>query len=270
MTFNDLLGTVLSAFKIGRGTIDASALSAARTYTLPDLSGEIAVGPNDLLSKRISGIFAGSGNALTFIGGIPTSLGTITHPTTTSTNRKTKTYRAVWTSAATAGALIYQRLGAGEFARERGFMVCRIGGLATIVTGFRFFAGVADVFTNPTNVDPLTATTPGRIGIACNANTGNLSLVHNASGSAPSVINLGAEFPINIGDLWQLEISCNPGGNPVVTVTNQTSGITTTQTLTTNIPALTTLLAKQWWASNNATASACAIDQARFVNISPY
>jgi hypothetical protein len=39
----DLAGTLLSAFKIGRSTLDASGLSAARTHTLPDESGTIAL-----------------------------------------------------------------------------------------------------------------------------------------------------------------------------------------------------------------------------------
>lgn len=39
----DLAGTLLSAFKIGRASLDASGLSAARTHTLPDQSGTIAL-----------------------------------------------------------------------------------------------------------------------------------------------------------------------------------------------------------------------------------
>lgn len=36
-------GTVLSAFKIGRSSVDASGLSAARTHALPDASGTLAL-----------------------------------------------------------------------------------------------------------------------------------------------------------------------------------------------------------------------------------
>ncbi len=39
----DLLATVKSTFRIKQGTIDASGLSDARTYTLPDSSGTIAL-----------------------------------------------------------------------------------------------------------------------------------------------------------------------------------------------------------------------------------
>lgn len=41
--FADLLGTVLSAFKIGRATLSASALTAQRSFALPDKSGTFAM-----------------------------------------------------------------------------------------------------------------------------------------------------------------------------------------------------------------------------------
>lgn len=44
--FANLLGTVLTTFGIGpkgaRATIDASAMTAQRTFTLPDASGTLA------------------------------------------------------------------------------------------------------------------------------------------------------------------------------------------------------------------------------------
>lgn len=41
--FVDLLGTVLSAFKIGRATLSASALTAQRSFALPDKDGTFAL-----------------------------------------------------------------------------------------------------------------------------------------------------------------------------------------------------------------------------------
>ena len=38
-----LRGTLQSAFGINRATLDASALTAARSYTLPDQSGTVAL-----------------------------------------------------------------------------------------------------------------------------------------------------------------------------------------------------------------------------------
>ena len=39
--FSDLVGTLLSTFKIGRATLDASGLTAQRTIALPDQSGAL-------------------------------------------------------------------------------------------------------------------------------------------------------------------------------------------------------------------------------------
>src|ERR1051325_502139 len=40
-TWKKLLGTLLSTFKIGKSTLDASGLSGPRTYTLPDATGTL-------------------------------------------------------------------------------------------------------------------------------------------------------------------------------------------------------------------------------------
>jgi hypothetical protein len=39
---SDLIGTVKSTFRINRATIDANALTTARTLTVPDKSGTLA------------------------------------------------------------------------------------------------------------------------------------------------------------------------------------------------------------------------------------
>lgn len=42
-TFARLLGTMLSAFKVGKATLDASGLTTARTHTLPNADGTLAL-----------------------------------------------------------------------------------------------------------------------------------------------------------------------------------------------------------------------------------
>lgn len=44
-TLSDLAGTLLTAFKIKLASISSAGLTAARTFTLPDLSGTIALEP---------------------------------------------------------------------------------------------------------------------------------------------------------------------------------------------------------------------------------
>lgn len=42
-SFADLFGTTKTSFKIGSATISATGLTAARTFTLPDATGTIAL-----------------------------------------------------------------------------------------------------------------------------------------------------------------------------------------------------------------------------------
>lgn len=39
----DLIGTLRTTLRISKGTIDSSALTVARTFTLPDVSGQLAI-----------------------------------------------------------------------------------------------------------------------------------------------------------------------------------------------------------------------------------
>jgi hypothetical protein len=130
----------------------------------------------------------------------------------------------------------------------------------------RAFVGLTDTATTaPTNIDPTTSTTPGKIGMAINANTGNWNLVHNATGVAPTIIALGANFPVNITDSLELQLFAAPNAATIgYRVTNWTTNLSTTGTISTNMPANTVFLGRTIWATNNATAAAVAWSMSRF------
>jgi hypothetical protein len=130
----------------------------------------------------------------------------------------------------------------------------------------RAFVGLTDTATTaPTNIDPTTSTTPGKIGMAINANTGNWNLVHNITGTAPTVIALGANFPVDATTMYELVLfSASAGSSVGYRITNQTTNATTSGTLSTNLPALATLLGRTIWATNNATAAAVAWSMSKF------
>lgn len=220
-----------------------------------------------LWANMMTAWFSGSSAAITTFGGAVSSVGTITHPSPTSTNLKTKTRRFLNTSAATAAALASTRPAIMACSRDTGFFTVFRGGLATLVAGIRWFAGISDAATTaPTNVDPTTSTTPGKIGFAINDQTGNLKLVHNITGTVPTVIDLGANFPVNITNLYELILWCPPGSASVFyRARNLSGGFENTGTLATNLPAAATFLGPQIWACNNLTAAACAWDCSRFV-----
>lgn len=211
-------------------------------------------------------IQAGSAAAFDVSGNAITNVGTITHPAIADTNLKTRTRRGVNTSVATAGGLASTRVGLFECSRNSGFYVVARFALDTLAAGNRAFVGLTDTATTaPTNIDPTTSTTPGKIGMAINANTGNWNLVHNITGTVPTVIALGASFPVDITTMYEIVLfSGSAGANVGYRITNQTTNVTTSGTLTTNIPALATLLGRVIWATNNATASAVAWSLSKF------
>jgi hypothetical protein len=227
------------------------------------------LGENNIRSWRgaataVATTFASQLGTMPYTGASPTAP---TIPALASTNRLTQTRRSTVSTGATAGGLAYIRANQTEVWRGNaaglgGFLVVHRFALSgTLQTGLRAFAGLVDVVANPTNVDPLTSTTPGGIGIACNAATGNWSLVNNLTGTARTALGLGANFPVNNTDLLEIALWCAPNDSGIsYQVTNLSTGNTTSGTLTTNIPANATFLAPTVWVTNNATAVAQTLD----------
>lgn len=214
----------------------------------------------------------GGGTTISTLGCTVTNVGTVSAPTPASTNLKTQTRRFANASAATAGALASTRVAAlecwrGNAAGLGGFFVLARFSLDTLQAGMRAFVGLTDTATTaPTNIDPTTSTTPGKIGMAINANTGNWSLVNNVTGTAPTVLALGANFPVDTTTQIEMILYAPPNGGGIgYRLTNQSTGAApTTGTLTTNIPANTTFLGRTAWATNNATAAAVQWSMSRF------
>jgi hypothetical protein len=202
---------------------------------------------------------------MAYTGASPTAP---TTPTPTTTNNKTLAIRSVISTGATAGALAYIRSNQLQVTTgsNGGFFAVFRFGLAALQTGQRVFAGITDVAANPTNVDPTTNTTPGKVGLAINASTGNWNIVTNITGTAPTVTGLGANYPVNTTDLLQLTLYCpgttaTEGAYIYYEVANLTTGTTTgAQSITTNLPAANTFLAPSIWITNNATAAAATMD----------
>jgi hypothetical protein len=188
-------------------------------------------------------------------------------PTLASTSLRNQTYRGTIRTGTTSGALAYirantLRIWRGNAAGLGGFfVVMRFSLSGTIQTGQRSFIGISDSVANPTNVDPTTNTTPGKIGLAQNAATGNWSLAHNVTGTAPTLIALGASFPINNTDLYEIALFSAPNGSSIgYRVANWSTNQQTSGSLTTNIPAATTFMAPVMWITNNAQSAQSELD----------
>jgi hypothetical protein len=202
---------------------------------------------------------------VTAIGTAVTGAGTCANPNPTSGNLLNSTRRITYSSGTTAGTVAYQRQGMLQVWRGNstglgGFFFTTRFATPTLASGNRSFTGLADSVSNPTNVDPTTSTTVGKIGMAINANTGNWSLVHNAAGTAPTIIALGANFPVDTTTMYELILFSAPNGSNIgYRVTNMVTNNQASGTLSTNIPSNTTFLAPLFWITNNATAAAAIV-----------
>lgn len=214
--------------------------------------------------NRVGVIAPNTGTTLSSLNLNPTTIGTVSHPALASTNFKTQAKRALLTTANAAGNLAGVRSTATEMWRGNvsgygGFLFLERFAMDTLGTGNRSFHGLYDTAAAPTNIDPTTSTTPGKIGMAINTNTGNWNLVHNVSGTAPTVIALGANFPVDTTTVLEIILFSAPNGTEIsYRVRNLITNAETSGTLTTNIPANTSFLGINSWLTNNATTGARA------------
>ncbi len=227
------------------------------------------LGENNIRAWRggatlVATTFAATLGAMAYTGASPTAP---TIPVLASTNLLTSTFRSTISTGATAGGLAYIRgnqspVWRGNAADRGGFMVVHRFALSgTLLLGLRAFAGLVDVAANPANVDPTSTATPGGIGLATAASTGNWRLVNNVTGTARTALDLGASFPIDNTSLLELALWCAPNDTGISwQVTNLSTGASAIGKITTNIPAATTFLAPSVWVTNNTNAAAQTLD----------
>ena len=188
-------------------------------------------------------------------------------PALASTSLRNSTYRGTIATSTTAGNIANiraatARLWMGNAAGLGGFFTStRFALSGTLVTGLRCFVGIQEGTSVPTNVDPLTSTTIGKLGLAINANTGNWNFINNIAGTTPTVTALGANFPVNNTDLYEITLFCPPNGSSIsYRIANWSTNQITTGTVTTNLPTNTTFMSNVLWITNNAQNASQAID----------
>jgi hypothetical protein len=218
------------------------------------------------------------GNATTVPGilGIAalTATGTVTGRNVATTNLFTRIRRLSLVSGATAGQLCGYRNTVAQFTVGDSttlggfFYVVRFGiADATNVAGARMFIGLRNITTAGTNVEPSTIT--NCIGVGHGASNTNLFIYYGGS-AAQTPINLGANFPTNTQstDMYELTLFSWPSSNNEVGYrverlnTGDVASGTLTGTAGVALPASTTLLRNNDFRTNNATATAVAIDYA--------
>jgi hypothetical protein len=220
--------------------------------------------------NRVAGVWPqGNGTVLAAWGLSLTATGTATGANVATTNRHTWMKRLdylVTTASATAVAGWrhgFQQWGRGNAAGLGGFhMVCRWGP-ATGVSGAtnRAFVGLTNATGAPTDVNPSTLT--NMIGMGWDSADTNIQFMHNDAAGSATKINLGASFPRPTADravVYEIAMFCAPNGSEIFyEVTNLVTGDVATGSVTTDIPANTTLLCPRGWMSVEGTSSVIGI-----------
>ncbi len=200
--------------------------------------------------------------------GMPrTAVGTAATPTLATTNLSTSMRRWRMTSAATAGAAAEERSAGwvcwrGNADGLGGFTYVNRLSLVTLQpTGIGFFGLIGSVAALSTSLT-LSAVV-NALGIGFERGThANWQIVHNDGTGAPTLIDLGAGFPVaSTTNVLTLYIAAAPNDSAVgIRVVEEVSGAVAETTITTDMPAATQLLSPRNYLNNGSTAAAVAYD----------
>ena len=201
------------------------------------------------------------------IDGMPrTAIGTASTPTLAATNLGTSMRRWTMTSAATASAAAEDRSTSwvcwrGNAAGLGGFTYVNRLSLTTLqATGMGFFGLYGSTSALATTLTLATVINCIGIGFQRGTHT-NWQLVHNDGTGAPTLTDLGANFPINTTHVLTLFIMAAPNSGTIgVRVVNETTGNSTEFTISTDMPAANQFLSPHNYMNNEATAAAVAYD----------
>jgi hypothetical protein len=200
--------------------------------------------------------------------GMPrTAVGTAATPTLATTNLSTSMRRWRMTSAATAGAVAEERSAGWVCWRGNGeglggfTYVNRLSLVTLQPTGMGFFGLIGLVAALSTTLT-LSAVV-NALGIGFERGThANWQIVHNDGAGAPTLIDLGAGFPVaSTTNVLSLYIAAAPNDSAVgIRVVEEVSGAVAEATITTDMPAATQLLSPRNYLNNGSTAAAVAYD----------
>jgi hypothetical protein len=216
--------------------------------------------------KRI-GTWAPSTSTTIVVQGIPlTSAGTISHPALSATSLLTSSRRWRATSAATANSVADQRSALtacwrGNAAGLGGFtLITRISMTTLQPTGIGFFGLLGSVAALATTTVLSALVEAIGLGFERGTHT-NWQLVRNDATGAPTLVDLGAGFPVVTAGLLTLTIWCPAAGNSIwLRAVNELTGAVFEQEVTTDLPQAATFLAPRLFLNNGATAAAVAFE----------
>jgi hypothetical protein len=217
--------------------------------------------------NRIAYWAPSSGTTINAIGMPRSGVGTASTPALATTNLSTSMRRWRMTSAATVDAAAEERSAGwvcwrGNAEGLGGFTYVNRLSLTTLQpTGMGFFGLMGSTSALATTL--LLSAVVNAIGIGFQRGThANWQIVHNSGSGAPTLINLGASFPVDApSNVLTLFLYAAPNATSVwVRVVEEVSGAIAEVEITANLPAATQLLSPRNYMNTGSTAAAVAYD----------
>lgn len=201
---------------------------------------------------------------------VPTAVGTVATPVITAgVSLRSSTRRTTVTSAATANAASELRLSTTPFYRGEVFGNSTAGGfffvtrhsMSTMVSLQRTAIGLSSASTAfAVTLNPSSLT--NCILLANDSADTNMQIMYNDAAGTCTKIDLGVDFPAaSITAMYELVLFCRPNGDDVFyRVSDLSTGKTAVGTISTDLPAKTTLLYPHLYANNGGTAASVVLE----------
>lgn len=206
----------------------------------------------------------GNGTTVSVINFGVSNTGTATARNVATTNLSTSLRRLAFVSAAVAGSSCGTRHNLLQFWRGNaaglgGFFYVARFVIDTVQTGMRWFVGFTGAAAVIGNVDPSSLT--NIIGFGIDAGQTTVRFFNNDGAGTATSADMGASFPATTAAVvYEIRIFSPPNGSDVYySIERFDSAAIAEGSVSSDIPANTTLLSPQIWMNNGATAAAVAV-----------
>lgn len=229
-----------------------------------------------LFSNNIAMILPNTGTTITLFGMPNNSVGTVSTPTIATTNLLTSMRRIVVTSAATANSASELRSAAplvwrGNAANLGGFFYASRFSATSATSNQRLFSGLtATTGATATTVAPSAIL--NMVGVGWDSADANLQIMSNDGAGTATKVDLGSNFPSNnTSAVYELILYAAANGSSIgYRVQRLDTGLSTSGTITTDLPPSTSLLTHHQYMNNGGTAAAVVLNVNRVYIESDY